>query len=275
MKKITLITLLLIFQLSAFAQDITSSVLSNPGFEDDAGYDTGWILVNNNVNAAATFTDAGATDAHSGDHAGLVEVTAGNNIWELFLERTLNTTGFSGKELEISFKTKRLWTEAGAGAGKVQLFVSEPGGSNIVPEGHNGGNTQQWYDQTAEGVYEDVTFSITVPSGATELIFQLWVGGQWGKYFFDDFTVTDVAALSVSKYETASLKIYPNPTSDILNFETTDQIENIEIIDILGKTVKSFSHQREININTLKSGIYFAKVRFANNNYINRKFVKN
>ena len=191
MKKISTLILLIAFQFGAFAQaDVTSSVLTNPGFEASP-FDTGWTLVQNK--GTATFTDGGTAEAFSGDHVGLVEVTDAQGIWQLYLERTLNTTGFSNKDLEIAFKTKRLWTAVGANAGKVQLFVGEPGGTNLVPAGHNGGNREQWYDSLIEDTYEDVIFTITVPSGVTQLVMQLWVGGKLGSYFFDDFKVTGEA----------------------------------------------------------------------------------
>ena len=61
MKKIFTLTLLFAFQLVVFAQDdVTSSVLTNPGFEESP-FDTDWTLVINK--GAATFTDAGNAEA--------------------------------------------------------------------------------------------------------------------------------------------------------------------------------------------------------------------
>ena len=282
MKKITLITLLMVFQLSVFAQDITSSVLTNPGFEDDAGYDTGWTLaIKDGDPGVATLSDATAVDAYSGDHAAKVEVTTTTQINHMYLTRTLNTTGLSGEELRLTYFTKK--QNANMGNGKVMIYINtegseqvflnggDPGTANLVPGGWLDGNQQHPLNAN----YEDWYVDITVPNGVNQLVLEVWLGVTDGSYFFDDFKVENTAALSIDSFEMSSLKMFPNPTNDILNFQTTDQIENIEIIDILGKTVKSFSNQREININTLKSGIYFAKVRFTNNMYINRKFVKN
>ena len=275
MKKITLLILLMAFQITVFAQaDVTSSVLTNPGFEA-ATFDTDWTLVQNK--GVATFTDAGSAEASSGDHAGLVEVTVAQGIWELFLERTLNTTGFSDTELEISFKTKRLWTTAGAAAGKVQLWVGESGGANLVPSGHNGGNNQQWYDATAEGVYEDVVFNITVPTDVTELVMQLWVGGNLGSYFFDEFTVVDVNATtaSVDDFAQNAIKMYPNPTNGRLSFDNITDIQKIEVLDAHGKTVRTVNNQNSIDIESLTPGVYFARIGLPNDHSVVKKVIKN
>ena len=272
MKKISTLILLISFQFGAFAQaDVTSTVLTNPGFEAST-FDTGWTLVQNK--GVATFTDGGKAEAFSGDHVGLVEVTDAQGIWELYLETTLNTTDFSNKDLEIAFKTKRLWTAVGAVAFKVQLFVGEPGGTNLVPLGHNGGNREQWYNGGAEDTYEDTVFTITVPSGVTQLVMQLWVGGKLGSYFFDDFSVTDVAALSVDDFELNAIEMYPNPTNGILNFDNNNGIKNIQISNVTGQMVQEVRDQQNINIQSLTPGVYFVKVELSNNQILVRKVIK-
>jgi len=280
MKKITL--LLFIIQFSIHAQDITSSVLSNADFEDASGYDTGWTLkIKDGDPGEASLSDATSTDAHSGDHAAKVEVTTTTQINHMYLTRTLNTTGLSGEELRLTYWTKK--QNATGGNGKVMMYIGEIGSeqsfensgdsqaANLVPGGWLDGKQQ--HPQNAN--YEDWYVDITVPNGVDELVLEIWLGVTDGSYFFDDFKVENTAALSANNYETSSLKMYPNPTNDLLNFDTTDQIKNIDIINVIGKTVKSFSNQSQVNISSLNSGVYFAKVKFENNTYITRKLIKN
>lgn len=275
MKKITLIVLLLIFQFSIFAQDITSTVLSNADFEDESGYDTGWTLkIKEGDTGVATMSDATSADANSGDHAAKVEVTTTTQINHMYLTRTLNTTGLAGEKIRLTYFAKKQ-----GGNGKVMMYinsegseqVSDPASANLVPGGWLDGKQQHPVNPN----YQDWWVDITVPDGADELVLEIWLGATDGSYFFDDFKVENTAALSINSYEvSSSLKMYPNPTNDILNFDTSYQIENIEIINSLGKNVKSFSNQRKININTLNSGVYFAKINFENNMYIHRKLIK-
>jgi len=89
-----------------FAQvDLTSGIITNPGFED--GANTGWTLVMSNTLAVATLNNAGAADAATGSEAANINITNATGIWETWLQSPTSTTDFSGKELNITFSTKR------------------------------------------------------------------------------------------------------------------------------------------------------------------------
>lgn len=73
-------------------------------------------------------------------------------------------------------------------------------------------------------------------------------------------------------------KISPNPTKDFIVVSMpTNMIFEIEIMDILGKTLlKSQVRENNIrlNVSSLQSGVYFAKVSSNDGNTIVKKFVK-
>lgn len=80
-----------------------------------------------------------------------------------------------------------------------------------------------------------------------------------------------------------NLKLYPNPTSNLLSFTLKDNSKaiNLEILDVTGKIRKAaqFSNQNSgefknsIDIYELKNGIYFC--RFSNGkNEVVKKFIK-
>ncbi|PHR15088.1 MAG: RNA-binding protein [Aequorivita sp.] len=83
--------------------------------------------------------------------------------------------------------------------------------------------------------------------------------------------------LAVSDLEAEGLKIYPNPTSDVLNFSMKG-LENtpVQIIDVNGKIVlnSKVSNEGNINVNSLKSGIYFALLQIEKK-ATSYKFIKN
>jgi hypothetical protein len=61
---------------------------------------------------------------------------------------------------------------------------------------------------------------------------------------------------------TEGVKIYPNPANNVLFIENAEGI-NVEIVNILGQKIKSFSpnsNQFPVLINELNSGIYFIKI---------------
>jgi hypothetical protein len=83
--------------------------------------------------------------------------------------------------------------------------------------------------------------------------------------------------LSVNEISnTSSTVIYPNPTSDVLNFNAAEKINKIEITSLDGKIVKEInanSNEVNINISELIAGNYFAKV-YSNSNFSTHKVVK-
>jgi hypothetical protein len=58
--------------------------------------------------------------------------------------------------------------------------------------------------------------------------------------------------------EEENINFYPNPTQNIINFSTT--IEQIEVMDLTGKRLMIFNHEKQINIETLPSGIYYLRL---------------
>ncbi|WP_379965201.1 T9SS type A sorting domain-containing protein [Epilithonimonas sp. UC225_85] len=72
-----------------------------------------------------------------------------------------------------------------------------------------------------------------------------------------------------------NFRIYPNPTSDILNIQTEQKISKIEIFDTSGKLLKSNSgNEKNIRVSELTKGLYLIKI-YADKNVINSKFIKN
>lgn len=88
-------------------------------------------------------------------------------------------------------------------------------------------------------------------------------------------------SLNAKNYEfDKSIFVYPNPTSSILNFNITENIEllSISISDISGKNVMqmpySDSIQNKINLENLQAGVYFVKFTTKDNVSIVKKIVK-
>ncbi|MEE1220708.1 MAG: leucine-rich repeat protein, partial [Bacteroidales bacterium] len=54
-----------------------------------------------------------------------------------------------------------------------------------------------------------------------------------------------------------NINFYPNPTQNIINFSTT--IEQIEVMDLTGKRLMIFNHEKQINIEALPSGVYYLR----------------
>ena len=76
-------------------------------------------------------------------------------------------------------------------------------------------------------------------------------------------------------FNDAHLKLFPNPVKDILNIQTNEKIEKVEVFDMLGKNLGIFRNRTgRIRLSNLKTGIYVAKITFVNGNFAVRKIQK-
>ncbi len=116
--------------------------------------------------------------------------------------------------------------------------------------------------------------------------------------FFDSLGshVSECATLSNDKVKVSStIKVYPNPSTDAFNIETTDEIESVEIFNLTGSIVYSFSRKAKgflpmfrgvnsaktspekkviVNCEEWKSGVYQVHVRTVNGQVLLEKFTK-
>lgn len=70
----------------------------------------------------------------------------------------------------------------------------------------------------------------------------------------------------------SNINVYPNPVSDILNIETTLEVQSVEIYNIQGQKVLS-SNQKQINLSDLAAGIYMVRIQDIENNVAAKKIV--
>ena len=72
----------------------------------------------------------------------------------------------------------------------------------------------------------------------------------------------------------SSLKVYPNPATDIVNISSDKKVENITVIDMTGKKVQSFKAANQINVSSLAKGTYILQVYYGNGAVENTKLIK-
>ncbi|MCB0744194.1 MAG: right-handed parallel beta-helix repeat-containing protein [Ignavibacteriae bacterium] len=71
-----------------------------------------------------------------------------------------------------------------------------------------------------------------------------------------------------------SIKIYPNPLTEILNINSKSEIISIKLIDVNGKSVHlNYLNKNNLDISTLSSGIYILKIRTLEQTYL-KKVIK-
>jgi uncharacterized repeat protein (TIGR03803 family) len=86
--------------------------------------------------------------------------------------------------------------------------------------------------------------------------------------------VLSTLGVSDNSISNLDIKIYPNPTNDILNIKSEFPIDNIEIYSVLGKKIFEIKNTSLIDLGLLSSGVYIVKV-FSNNTFISKKILIN
>lgn len=79
-------------------------------------------------------------------------------------------------------------------------------------------------------------------------------------------------SLSNNTEEKVVFALYPNPTSEILNVETAEIIQEATVFNNLGKQILK-TNQPNVNVSALSSGIYFLELK-TNSGKETKKFIK-
>ncbi len=103
--------------------------------------------------------------------------------------------------------------------------------------------------------------------------------GAIGKY---DFFVAKLGAstcgtsVSTKEFNTLNVNIYPNPTTDIVNIETTETLQNYEVYNVLGQQIQkgAFNGSNQISLHGATAGTYFIKVTTTQGSTATVKVVK-
>ncbi|MES2862879.1 MAG: T9SS type A sorting domain-containing protein [Bacteroidota bacterium] len=81
-----------------------------------------------------------------------------------------------------------------------------------------------------------------------------------------------VASKDNSASVLSNFQVFPNPVNDILNIETTLDLQSVEIYSIQGQKVL-FSQQKQVNVSDLSAGIYFVRIQDEKNNIATKRII--
>ena len=100
-----------------------------------------------------------------------------------------------------------------------------------------------------------------------------------GAFVPDNFTLTVLTSVGIGDLETDGYYIYPNPTQDLLNVYSKQNIVDISITDVLGKQIflesdKNNLQNIEIDLSNYSNGIYMMTIKFNDNSTVTKKIIK-
>lgn len=110
------------------------------------------------------------------------------------------------------------------------------------------------------------SFKVTVPSGQFP--------NNDDKIVVSAFLYSDDNAVLANKtFEVIDYSIFPNPTTDLIQVETTAEVKGLTIYDINGKMVLK-SNETKVNISNLPNQIYMLEVELADGKKLVDKIIK-
>ena len=125
-------------------------------------------------------------------------------------------------------------------------------------------------------------FSIDVPlssfGGAQnrQALYQFLITSNLGSVYVDNIYLHKNTVLSNDNFASTKVKLYPNPTSSILNVEANGAIQNIAVYNVLGQEVMNKHTEGtsiSLDVSSLNSGIYVIKT-MIDGNVSSTKFIK-
>jgi hypothetical protein len=99
-------------------------------------------------------------------------------------------------------------------------------------------------------------------------------------YYIDDVSVTEDTSTSLPELNSSSdIKIFPNPVVDELFIESSNNpVSSLELFEatdkLILKTTDEFKARSKLNLDHIKSGIYFLRINFKNNTSSFHKLIK-
>lgn len=85
--------------------------------------------------------------------------------------------------------------------------------------------------------------------------------------------LVDTAVLGRDEFTKVQLAIYPNPVSDYLNISTEDEITDVVVYDVNGRTVNTQLNNNQIDVSNFANGFYIINIITDKAKYT-QKFIK-
>lgn len=220
---------------------------------------------------SAVWDDSDVTDLQvSGND--IKKIAFGNFIGVEFVNNRIDASSFTHFHMDF-------WTDNADLVGKVfnSKFSQWGGGAGEVSAlelNINGGSTPPIV--TGAWVSIDVPFTSWSNNLTRNDLAQFLITSNLGVVYVDNIYIYKGLPLASSNFTKTSLKMYPNPSNDILNISSELEISQITIYNTLGQEVYTHlgsAKQASINVSTLATGIYVLSAHVGTE-IIKKQFIK-
>ncbi|WP_312556405.1 T9SS type A sorting domain-containing protein [Empedobacter brevis] len=141
-----------------------------------------------------------------------------------------------------------------------------------------------WYNLKAEFDFENqiidlffnnkfvITVSIPKDIRWADLV-KFEFNNTYTGFKFDNLKITDLKQLELNEYNNTETSIYPNPTTDYININSSEKNNTIKITDLTGKVIFNGINTNKINVTHLTKGVYIIHVKTNKEEFI-QKIIK-
>ncbi len=131
---------------------------------------------------------------------------------------------------------------------------------------------------TTTGSWVSIDVPLTSFGGAQsrEALYQFLITSNLGSVYVDNIYLHKNTILSNDSFNVTKVKLYPNPTSNILNIEVAANVQNVVIYNVLGQEVmnkQTNGTSVSLDVSGLNAGIYVVKTTIDGNES-STKFIK-
>jgi len=265
-----------------------SGILQNSSFEDVPGDLANWSPNGNTTQLASTPMAISTTEFSDGNQSAeftINSVLTGNppQLWNSYSWSMDPGPVDNSSKLTVTWDMK---ATSLAGDPKVSPRWKMNISSGAVGDATQRATYGAWKSATTQWTTVTNTKELSTPTtyddefyDNIELGFTLKNGAVGTKLYIDNIittiTGTTLGYEDVSEINPSTIKAFPNPSTSLLNIETSDEIVGMRVINMLGQIVIiQKGSSKRLTTSSLNTGLYILKVTHKNENESSIQIIK-
>jgi len=197
--------------------------------------------------------------------------------WSWYLEAFTPDNALVSPVISLPDTEGELTLSFDVGAFDEELFEEHYAVYVIPANSEFTGNEEAVFEETLDAGYTQTAKNIEIvisdfKGEDVQLVFRHYDCTDIAFIGIDNIEITESEDLGVSDLQKNLVNIYPNPATEFIKIEGTNEVEKIRILDMQGRIVLETKNS-EANIQALNPGVYVVNI-YSENKVISRKLIK-